>query len=190
VVDQPVPKPVEPPHAAEGDTQAASSAQVEAQPQPQAEPQAAAQPQPHAVETATGQSAGTIEPVAGPDNWTRRVQVGADPLTRGPYNVHMYITWKTCGLRSMFCLMVKDRGRIVVGSEYEGDFEPHCYLGELPADLNNEFEQNRIDKFNLVPTTQPPPTAATGDEAEVVEVDTQLETQRQPLHAHEAQVEA
>jgi hypothetical protein len=157
VVDQPVPKPVEPQQAAEGETQAAASVQAEAQPQPQAEPQAEAQPQPQAVDTAAGQSAGTVEPVAGPDNWTWRVQAGADPLARGPYTVYRYITRKADGLRSMFCLMVKDHGQVVVGSEYEGDFEPHYYLGELPADLNNEFEQNRIDKFNLVPTTQPPP---------------------------------
>jgi hypothetical protein len=190
VVDQPVPKPVEPQQAAEGESQAAASVQAEAQPQPQAQPQAEAQPQPQAVDTAAGQSAGTVEPVAGPDNWTWRVQAGADPLARGPYTVYRYITRKADGLRSMFCLMVKDHGQVVVGSEYEGDFEPHYFLGELPADLNNEFEQNRIDKFNLVPTTQPPPAAATGAEAEVVEVDTQPETQRQPLQEPEAQVEA
>jgi hypothetical protein len=171
VVDQQVPKPVEPEQAAEGETQAAAEVQAEAQ----------VQPQPQVVDTAAGQPAGTVEPVAGPDNWTWRVQAAADPLARGPYKVYRYITRKADGLRSMYCLMVKDHGQVVVGSEYEGDFEPHYYLGELPADLSEEFEQNRIDRFKLVPTTQPTPAVATGAAAEVVEVDTQQEAQRQPL---------
>jgi hypothetical protein len=64
------------------------------------------------VDTAVGQPAGTVEPVAGPDNWTWRVHAGADPLARGPYKVYMYITRKANGLRSIYCLMVKDHGRM------------------------------------------------------------------------------
>jgi hypothetical protein len=180
VVDQQVPRPVEPEQVAEGETQAAAGVQTEALPLSQAEPQVEAQPQPQVVDTVAGQPAGTVEPVAGPDNWTWRVQAGADPLARGPYTVYRYITRKADGLRSMFCLMVKDHGQVVMGSEYEGDFEPHYYLGELPDELKDEFEQNRIDKFSLVPSTQPTPAVATGAAAGVVEVDAQG-AQRQPL---------
>jgi hypothetical protein len=89
--------------------QAAAEAQV--QPQP-----------PQAVEAEAGQPAGTAEPVAGPDNWTWRVQVTADPLARGPYKVYRYITRKADGVRSIHCLMVKDQGHVIIGSEYEGGF--------------------------------------------------------------------
>jgi hypothetical protein len=58
---------------------------------------------------------------------------------------------------------------------------PSLFLGELPADLSEEFEQNRIDRFKLVPTTEPTPAVATGAAAEVVEVDTQEEAHDQPL---------
>jgi hypothetical protein len=80
------------------------------------------QPQPQAVEAEAGQPAGTAEPVAGPDNWTWRVQVSADPLARGPYKVYRYITRKADGVRSIHCLMVKYQGQVIIGSEYEGDF--------------------------------------------------------------------